>query len=73
MNFPMDEPFFQAAYWLMNTPGLGGIVVTSIVFIFLLSAGLTLRWIALGARAKESTTYSYPTPALHHHSQEGAL
>lgn len=73
MNFPMDEPFFRAVYWLMNTPGLGGIVVTSIVFIILLSVGLTLRWIVLGARAKETATYSYPTPALHHHSQEGAI
>ena len=27
MNFPMDYPIFQFFYWLVNTPGLGGIVV----------------------------------------------
>ena len=72
MNFPMNEPFFQFIYWLLNTPGLGGVAVGSIVLIIVLIVALTLRWIARGADTAEQITYSYPTPALHHHSQEGA-
>ena len=68
MNFPMEKPIFQFLYWLVNTPGLGGVAVGIIVIIAVSFVGSALRWIANGARADETDTYAYPTPALHHHS-----
>lgn len=68
MNFPMDNPIFQFFYWLVNTPGLGGIVVGMIVTF---SIGIyvgALYWIARGAQAEESETYAYPTPTLLEHT-----
>ena len=72
MNFPMNEPIYQFFYWLMNTPGLGGLTVMTIVVTALTIFALTLFWITRGAKSEEVETYSYPTPALIHHSQEGA-
>lgn len=67
MNFP-DNPIFQFFYWLVNTPGLGGIGVGLIVIISVSAAGSALWWIAKGAQADELETYAYPTPALHDHT-----
>ena len=67
MNFPLDNPIFQFFYWLVNTPGLGGIAVGLIVIISMSVSGSALRWIAQGAQANEPETYAYPTPALHKH------
>ena len=67
MNFPMDNPFIQFAYWLMNTPGLGGIAVLGMVTLLATIFTSTLVWLSRGAKVKETDTYSYPTPALHHH------
>jgi len=67
MNFPMELLIFQFFYWLVNTPGLGGIVVAMVGGGSVLAYALTLRWIQLGARADEKETYAYPTPALHQH------
>ncbi len=66
MNFPMEFPIFQFFYWLVNTPGLGGIVVALVGGGSVLAYSLTLHWIRLGAQVEETETYSYPTPALHH-------
>ena len=47
MNFPMDYPFFQFVYWLLNTPGLGGIAVSLLAGAILLTFAKTLLWIRL--------------------------
>jgi hypothetical protein len=67
MRFPLDNSIFQFLYWLVDTPGLGGLFVGLVVVIFMGAAGSALRWIARGALADEPETYSYPTPALHEH------
>ena len=70
MNFPMDNPLFQFFYWLVNTAGVGGIVVGLVGGGSLLAYALTLRWIHQGGRSDETETYAYPTPALHQHKGE---
>jgi hypothetical protein len=67
MNFP-DNPVFQFFYWLVNTPGLGGLGVGLIVIVSVSAAGSALYWITKGAQADEVETYAYPTPALHDHT-----
>lgn len=67
MNFP-DNPVFQFFYWLVNTPGLGGLGVGLIVIVSVSTAGSALYWITKGAQADEVETYAYPTPALHDHT-----
>jgi len=64
MNFP-DNFIFQFFYWLVNTPGLGGLAVGLIVIISVSVFGGALSWIAWGAQADELEIYAYPTPALH--------
>ena len=66
MNFPMTQPIFQFFYWLVNTPGLGGVVLLFLTLGAVLAAIWTLHWISAGRQAKESETYSYPTSSLHH-------
>lgn len=70
MNFPIENPLFQFFYWLVNTAGLGGIVVALVGGGSVLAYVLTLRWIARGADAEEDEIYAYPTPALHGHEPE---
>ncbi len=70
MNFPMQYSLFQFFYWLVNTPGLGGIAVAVVGGGSMLAYTLTLRWIRKGAQAGEPETYAYPTPALHQHETE---
>lgn len=66
MNFPMSQPIFQFFYWLVNTPGLGGVVLMILIPGAALAAFRTLYWISKGGQAKEEAeTYSYPTPSLH--------
>jgi hypothetical protein len=64
MNFPIDNPIFRFFYWLVNTPGLGGIVVGILAGSLLLTYGTVLRWISNGAQSKESETFTYPTSSL---------
>jgi len=66
MNFP-QTPLFRFLYWLVNTPGVGSLVVLLIGGGSILAYGLTLRWIVRGGEADEEETYAYPTPALHQH------
>jgi hypothetical protein len=66
MNFPLEYPIFRFFYWLVNTPGLGGIAVSFVGGGSMLACALTLRWIRKGAMADEVESYAYPTPALHH-------
>jgi hypothetical protein len=69
MNFPLEFPIFRFFYWLVNTPGLGGIAVSLVGGGSMLAYGLILRWIRKGAADEEVDTYAYPTPALHHESE----
>ena len=67
MNFPQDSPIFQFLYWLVNTPGLGGVAVVAVVATALGSFAVALRWIVSGGQVDDPITYAYPTSALHHH------
>lgn len=69
MTFPMEYPIFQFFYWLVNTPGLGGVAVVLLGAGSLLAYGLLLLWIRRGAKADEADIYTYPTPALHRHEE----
>ncbi len=64
MNFP-DSPIFRVFFWLVNTPGLGGLGVGLIVITSVSAAGGALWWIIKGGQADQTETYTYPTPALH--------
>ncbi len=66
MNFPMVQPIFQFFYWLVNTPGLGGIVLLVLSSGAVLGACGTLFWINRGKQVDEGDTYSYPTSSLFH-------
>ena len=66
MNFPMTQPIFQFFYWLVNTAGLGGVVLLLLTLGVALAAVWTLHWISEGGQAEESETYSYPTQSLFH-------
>ncbi len=66
MNFP-DTQFFQFLYWLINTPGVGGVVVGLLSLGIFIVIGLTLRWITHVGDIDDNETYAYPTPALHRH------
>jgi len=69
MNFPLEYPIFQFFYQLVNTPGVGSLFAAlagggSLLYYFLI-----LRSIR-AAKDDESTTYTFPTPALHQHEEE---
>ncbi|RLT40506.1 MAG: hypothetical protein DWI57_08345 [Chloroflexi bacterium] len=66
MNFPMD-PFFQFLFWLLNTPGVGGIAVGLLVTISISIYASSIFWIARGAKADEADGYAYPTSTLLDH------
>ena len=67
MTLPPDTPILRFIFWLVNTPGLGGLAVGAIVAGSLASFAAALRWIARGAAVAEGSVYAYPTPALHEH------
>lgn len=62
MNFPLEQPIFQFLYWLVNTPGIGALVIILLAATALTSFALTLRWIA---SAKNAEQESYPYPPRH--------
>jgi hypothetical protein len=66
MNFPLEYAILRFFYWLVNTPGLGGVAVSLVGGGSLLGYALTLRWIRKAAAVPEAECYAYPTPALHH-------
>ncbi len=66
MNFPMMQPIFQFFYWLVNTPGLGGIVLLVLSLGAVLVSLMTINWISSGKQDDESDSYSYPTSSLFH-------
>ncbi len=68
MSFP-DTALIKFMYWLINTPGLGGIAVGMFGVSIISIVALTLRWIIRGGNEDEIETYSYPTTALHNHKE----
>jgi hypothetical protein len=66
MNFPIELPFFRFLYLLINTPGLGGIMVGFVGLGSVTAYALVLKWVADGGKVDETETYAYPTTALHH-------
>lgn len=64
MNFPMETPLYQFFYWLVNTPGVGSVIVALAGGGSLLYYFLTLRRIR-AAKNEVGVTYAFPTPALH--------
>jgi len=70
MNFPLDFPIFRLLLWLVDTAGVGGIVVSLFGGGTLVAYGLALWWIRAGGQADEVDTYSYPTAALHPHEEK---
>ncbi len=67
MSFP-ENPLFAFFYWLINTPGMGGITVGLLALGIVITVSLVLRWIVRGGQVEESEVYVYPTPALHHNT-----
>jgi hypothetical protein len=65
MNFPESE-LILFLYAILNTPGLGGIVVALLGGGVLLIVGLTLVWLNQAGKMDEEDVYAYPTSALHH-------
>lgn len=70
MNFPMEYPLMRFLYWLINTPGIGGVIVGLVGTGSMVAYSLTLFWIKQGGDAEELEAYAYPTPALHSHASE---
>jgi len=66
MNWPMDVAFFRFMYFIVNTAGIGGILVGLISAISITAYALTLRNIAKSASEPETEEYAYPTPRLTH-------
>jgi len=62
MNFPMDKPLFQFFYWLVNTPGIGSVVIGLLVGAAVTIFVLTLRWIT---SANSESEEALPFPPQH--------
>ncbi len=71
MNVPIDNPIIQFLFWLLHTPGVGGIAVIVVGLGSMLIYTLTLLWIRAGGTVGDMDSYAYPTPTLiHPHEQE---
>jgi len=62
-SFP-ENPIIAFLYWLLDTPGIGAIVVAILLIGLFWGYARVLRWISNGANTNESV-YTYPTEALH--------
>jgi len=70
MNFPLDNPFYHFVYQLVNTAGIGGLVVGVEALLIMIAVFFGLRYVSNGAQLDEPEAYAYPTPALHQHDSE---
>ncbi len=65
-----DSLLFELLFWMINTPGMGGVFASLLGGGILLAIGVTLRWISKGGQESEVEEYAYPTPALHAHESK---
>lgn len=63
MNFPLEVPILRAIYWMLNTPGVGGVFAVLLIGGLVSAFSLALSWIVRGARQDEDV-YAYPTSTL---------
>ncbi len=49
MNFPFESSLFKLIYWLINTPGVGAVMIGLIVGTAVISFSLSLRSIRVAA------------------------
>ncbi len=66
MNFSLQYPIFQFFHWLVNTPSVGGILVSLVGGACTTGAFLLLRWISLAAKNGTSETFSFPDFSAEH-------
>jgi hypothetical protein len=59
MNIPIDSPYFQFLYWVINTPGIGSVIIWLVILSALAIYGMFLRQIHM-ARGKGEDSYPYP-------------
>ncbi len=71
MNFP-DTELIRLLYTFINTPSVGGVVVSILGGGIVTAVALTLRWIVKGGEVDEPEVYAYPTTALHAHEPDEA-
>jgi hypothetical protein len=69
VNFPMEYPLFRFLYWLINTPGIGGIAVLLVGGGSLTAYFLALRWITRSTQSDDAEVYTFPTPSLLEHDE----
>ena len=69
MNFPLEYPIFQFFYWLVNTAGVGGVLVLLVGGGSIFAYVLLIRWILGDEKTAEGDQFAYPTPALHRHER----
>lgn len=60
MNFPMEYPIFRFFYWLVNTAGVGGLLVTLEAMTVFVVYGLVLRWVASASKKDDREIYLFP-------------
>ncbi|NCF65060.1 MAG: hypothetical protein JSV68_14775 [Anaerolineaceae bacterium] len=72
MSIPVDNPVIQFLFWLLHTPGIGGVAVILVGLGSVLVYTLTLVWIRAGRQVGDADTYAYPTPSLIHPHERGS-
>jgi len=64
MNFPLEYGFFRLIYWILNTPGVGGVVALLIGGGIVSLVLLALQWITSAGNVDDDSLYSFPTSTL---------
>ena len=69
MNFPIGLPIYQLFNFLVNTPGVGSVLVALAGIGSITGYFITLKNIR-AAKDEPGDVYTFPTPSLHDHSEE---
>lgn len=64
MNFPLEHGIFRLIYWILNTPGIGGLAALLIGGGIVFSVVSALRWIFVAGTIDDDHIYSFPTSSL---------
>ena len=64
MNFPLENPLFRLLYWLINTAGIGGVIILVIAGGLVTTFILVMLWVTAGSYVDEPDIYTYPTHSL---------